>query len=102
MAMSAALLALGTAFQDEVQREVSSLRKEVEHEREYRLLLEQQVSKLQQAVYSNAEVDAIFDSLRAHQEQQAETVKAQGAVALRAAQRELEQRIESTLQNLQP
>lgn len=101
MAMASALVSLGAAFQDEVQREVGALRQEVEHERRFRQMLEEQVSTLQQAVYSNVEVDALLLKIQKQQEERAAALQADCERRLSAAQRELEYRIESVVQSCQ-
>mmetsp|Transcript_100067 Transcript_100067/g.254440 ORF Transcript_100067/g.254440 Transcript_100067/m.254440 type:complete len:238 (-) Transcript_100067:26-739(-) len=97
MAVASALVSLGSAIHEEIQTQLKTIQQELEHERQCRQLLEDQVSKLQQAVYTTTQIDDFFESRRRRDEEQAECVRAEAEKVLRAAQRELEHRIESAL-----
>mmetsp|Transcript_88719 Transcript_88719/g.249884 ORF Transcript_88719/g.249884 Transcript_88719/m.249884 type:complete len:232 (-) Transcript_88719:252-947(-) len=99
--MDGALIQLGVAIRDEFKQEVLALQKEFDHERQLRQLLEQQVLHLQRNIYSKAEVDQLMEGSQASLTQKTSQVKNESERDLRAAQRELEHRIEAALQNLQ-
>lgn len=100
-AVGASLAAVGPAIEEEVQRKVSVFIVELEHERKLRQLLEQQVAKLQQAVYTNTEVDQQLEALTKRMEDSVLHAKEESEKALRAAQRELEHQIH-TVQTQEP
>lgn len=100
--MDTALAGLGAAIQEEVRHAVASLRFELEEERQVRRLLEHQIDQLKQAMYTSSEVDQKISSVQQLVDDAAATTKADCENALRAAQRELEYRIETALKGLQP
>lgn len=87
------MAAVGSAIEEEVQRKVSVFIVELEHERKLRQLLEQQVAKLQQSVYTNTEVDQVLEALTKRIEDGVLHAKDESEKGLRAAQREFEHRI---------
>mmetsp|Transcript_120039 Transcript_120039/g.268269 ORF Transcript_120039/g.268269 Transcript_120039/m.268269 type:complete len:238 (-) Transcript_120039:248-961(-) len=97
MAVASALAVLGEAIREEVQQAVGALREELEQERKVRQLLEQQVLKLQQSFCTTAEVSTAVEALEQRLEQRTALVGEEAGRTLRAAQRELEHRIESAL-----
>lgn len=100
--MDSALRNLGAAIHEEVQKEVAAVRKELDQERQVRQLVEQQLLRLQHAVYSNVETDRMLEALQKRLEERSEIVREDCERALRAAQRELERRIEVLLQRIEP
>lgn len=99
--MDTALAGLGAAIQAELKQAMASLRLELDEERQMRRLLEQQVDQLKQVMYTSSEVDRKISSVQQLVNDSAATTKADSENALRAAQRELEYRIEAALKGLQ-
>jgi len=105
--MDAALRGLGAAIHEEVHKEVGALRKEFEQEKQVRQSVEQQVFRLQQAIYTNTEVDRMLETVQKRCEERAdiareacERVSESCGRALLASKREVEHRIEAALSSL--
>lgn len=90
-----ALSTLGEAIQGEISLALKGLRDELEQERKLRVLLDDQLSNLKQAVYTKAEVDQIVADLKKETEEKVASAKAGCEQDLRLCQRELEHRIET-------
>jgi len=106
--MDAALRGLGAAIHEEVHKEVGALRKEFEQEKQVRQSVEEQVFRLQQAVYSNTEIDRMLETVQKRCEERADIareacdrVRDSCDRALLATKREVEHRIEAALSSLQ-
>eukprot|EP00933_Yihiella_yeosuensis_P010602 TRINITY_DN117307_c0_g1_i1.p1 TRINITY_DN117307_c0_g1~~TRINITY_DN117307_c0_g1_i1.p1 ORF type:complete len:251 (-),score=56.69 TRINITY_DN117307_c0_g1_i1:43-744(-) len=100
MALATALDSLGAAIRDEVKREVTLVRQELEQERQLRQLLEQQVHRLKQGIYTSTEVDQIAEGLKTRMDAgMAEMLESAGK-DWKQQLRELEHRFQVKLEEL--
>lgn len=95
MAIAEAVRHLTAAIQEDMRKELAHLRQELEHERQLRQLLEQQLAGLQEACLARADASSMFACLEQRLEAQSDSARKDGEDALRRAQRELEHRIEA-------
>lgn len=97
-ALFSAFTSLQSAIQAEVSDELSRLRQELEHERKLRLLLEHQVAQYFGSTYTKSDVDTLVDACHKRLAAQSELVRHDGQEEQRRVQRELEHRIEVSMQ----
>jgi len=98
MTISEAVASLTTALQAELEKEIVSLRKELEEERHLRQSLETRLLNLIQTVYTRSEMDNRLDQLKSHVLERVDTVQQAGEADVRSARRELSERLEAVSQ----